>query len=1825
MSVLDQAKLLCSGTISYFDLETQSTKQSAITYPCGSRIEDLIAGSSSVQMPFRYQLMVQRAAASTCCFWRANQDSEEDAFKFNKKLYEPQIFEYTNVVVPTGVLSHITVDAGRATEKLIPNPDLNVIGGWKHEDRPSFVVDPRVFKTILINGATEVPTRCVNAKARIWNQGLDDVPPCNGSKTECPFYTGPKFQYLQDENFAPGQTVLGQSIQELRDVSFDWLQLDNPQKSWESIFDLPYLWGRDNADQPTAISNDDPFLLEATVYTILTRIYWDVQNSEAILSKFPSADSGTPQEDIGRLEPPNFPTIVKALDYNEIFNLKVTFPNAGVQVNQILRKSKTTDYEKERKKKVAPFIYQAFDKDDTRLYLAGLSLVDNYVFIVNKSILTSFPDIENDPVDSKELSVTIRKLIVQTLAMENGAFAYVKANEARFWDLKTGIDLKVNAENKIFILTEIEGDWFSVSVNVNHQFYHVELIQKDVKTTLPIPQTNTLLTRLGSAPVNQVKFTGILLSINELEIANVYHYYILDKSLSRLQGDSGVPNTRYWKVKKTSSKITARYFSQAATWRKFDNCSKFIIEIKAPTIPHSVPRGLNRSFDVSNINFLVKQEPGTSSHGQQQDTKVSMKVVEDFGRSLNGKKLPARFFIIEPEADNLVFKEPDKLKATVSFDLDIYTAINSDVDAKDILPDKLADIGDLSQFDYAGVLTPKPLASDALGIDPHSITKDGIDFIVSNPKKYNLSYVVEFKVKGTDFVIGNKWVGGVVEIPEFWCRDIDIIYAWQANQEFKRLLPDHNKAIVDLITNSRLPVDVLGGQDSDFTSQTSAVYKPKCGDHEISFVKQGPMFSPYDDCERSAVIQDDLGISINFRIPYTNGITDERYRGPDLLSPRIYHHSAFGSLFSSCFFEFSLGSFYRYGSKWNGSARIRGPISKNFDTLKAALFQSQGWRLPQFGNIGRDHLRINRYMHFSQFIYMSSNGPKIGLGWLPLFPHASSTGVFDRTTPRSLISYTVDSTLDSSAINLDSYEQTKSLLALRTTGEAPQISPINTPNESFKFERKKFKDTYRLKRIRTKDGVGTTWPQTGFYLNFKSLDVVWAHPELTLGIARDQAKTSPNYLKTTNFITGVKLSNPSTSVSGSLDYPEERFNRPVFTGLEEGEHELRIKNPHFNSDGTVDSYASIYIDSKLPLYFDRFTGEIQDKKNSLTSDLEKELNTVSDLDALKVYRDNKNIPVPVEYLFDANESLHLPDSIDKLDSFVNKGNLYKDAKVKFYSTAGLAGPLDDDDIEWVGYLPAIKVDSILPKYLPKREVNYTYGTASFDNMNPKLKYSAYPGNGSTRHSKSNINLFDAGEQFFVNAPSDSNVVEWKNYNQADLDLGPPPSGTVDLRAGYIGQVVLEIAFTYPVELGSIKFSTQTYRKDPGGDEIVVHTEPAFKLEYTDLTSSHVLIDKPEFNLPGFQETSIKRNFEFKHNPDKEFDEVLITQINSKEVSHSYNIDEIIITSLKVTIGARKDSYGFKLGKIVLGGLTLNEGCSEKVLSIEPSYMITTGYTVENDRLSQWAQDPLKLVGPNANFDSPDDIDGGGVAEFWRPGDLNEERTGCRGKLRRHWTNKFDSLDTESFFRNQPAKQDVHYFLDLTVEQSEQRQRNLIQKAIDNITQDSSYMFDNSNRIFINPYDRFALEDIGFNTAKLSQNNVQFTVDDLLELNDLVSKVNLQPGWQDPGFSACLNPDTHIAQCISALGRTPHVAYRNDQGICRGNSGVGGEVFRLFDLGLVKRSDQFDAAGSNAAGVVETENTSLPSQLMNKNADLINEQSIINNTEAYKNLNKRYRD
>ena len=1679
-----------------------------ISFPCGARF-DTTGPSGERQLPYEYQILEERSRLAPCCYW------QEGPYKFQVVKKDPK---------DLGEVEVLGTDGNSITTSLL---DEYAVGGWSHEETPSFYITP--WSQTVVG---EVTTACSNNGALGWNQGTSSSSkfPCNGSLTKCPFYTGQAFQHINDEDLESGKPIIGQMVQELRSLMRDWEKYEDPQKEWERSFEVPYIWGRnfdykEDLVEAERIARSGPTsdeFEEEGAFIILTRIYWDVVEEEAILQDFPSTPVGTELDEESPETPPSFPTIVNDLGNALTKLINITFPPNN-------------------------FIHYQFG-GTSKIYMSGLASNGHTVYIINSSIVDFIDLTATEALDrSDEVVAAINELLYkQNSGSTNEGFFVVSASSFGFWELQNGVGLKENEVNKIYAIVLSSNSKISYDyTEVNYLFAAAIIFQTSTKHTLGTPQSSPLITKISS--INQsapVEFTVIPIGSSELRISNAYHFFVHDKSISRFVNnltEEQLPNQRSWSIKSESVFVEGtghknnKEESEGLTWYKLDKCNRYLIEIQDDRLPRVIPAGMDRSWEPTEIFFIPSG-----------DRSIEMKVDSDFGRSLTGNILPINCIIVEPREEIDIGKYTKDSIMQVS--LDIYTATNTSEDISSI-PEEFFNT---AVYTTGGIPVPTLTSGDVFKDFKHTLTVEGTSFSVDPSTKYDLSYMIEFSI---NFIpIGRKWVTGVVELGESWARDVDITYSWGAQQRFKRLIPDYYYAISTISKEGDYPREIFNDNSGWLSDQGDySAYRPECGDHD-NVTGKGPMFYPYERCSDPYYSIDTFGFSYHYRISYASYL-DEKYRGPDAAYPFIYHVNALSIL--DCIFDFSWATLYRTVVVWLGYSRIRGPISPFFNTWRYLLAKGLGWSLPEFGNCGREHIRITRSMHYRQFLYLDNGYPKVGEGWMPAIPFVGNESIFDDGTKASnVIEQSADLGLGFK-IDPYKYEDGELMLSLSTSGSS--FAGNSSDIETIVLERKSFDDVYTTRKVRNSDGLGSFWPPQGYYFNFKSKQTFWAFPEKDIPtVFRKWGELKGNPLEEDKFITGITISKVTT---GTVDIDPEKFNRPIHVSFPEGIYSINLNNQIYSQDGELEKYASISIGGagkeQAYIYFDKFTGEIKD----------------TDVNGTEQYYATDSASGTIASIGDVYTSLIYqllpgqepgPSSISGTISgssltYKRIGNFALNTEAKMYSIGNiLSDPLDDSlEDNWVCFLPSLNIDNIVPSLLPQIEIELEQVLEPAD---IRVNFSTYPGEDpEARHTYSNVDIPNEG---FLGS-STASVIYWLPLS---IDEDAVVFDTYDPRIGCILSTTITIKLLKPVFVSDLELQYSLYGLEVdswngtgSSKTVTIEKDPYLIIKMTNLQGDTItLLEKPEYK--NLEEEELSRNFMFTSSRS-----ITGGSETGEEDTNIYFDGPIATKEISITIGARYKRTGYSIDTLNLTCRDLKE-IAEEIIVTEQRYYPSAGYTNEGVPTRLPAQDPDMLTSIVSSIDMGDSYEAVGIAEYWRPGHLDLEDVGTIGKLRRHWANKFNTFDTLKYYTGIDPKAAVEFTN--TAMDAESKQGIIINEMLSKSDEAmSGKLFKMTQGLYLSPYDQYLLSKLGQEAVSCSS---EFNMDTTWSSKKAyaASKGTLGEGWQDPGYEACISNFAKTQKRRCGLGSS--IAFSPDaQAFCRGRVEI--PAFRVFDIGELRFS------------------------------------------------------
>lgn len=173
-----------------------------------------VASYSYAQTPMHLSIYNLRAQMQPCCYWAG------PVFTYSK----------TNNDVLVASLPHSGVSASLKVDYLKEEETPHIYSGLN-----SKYVNARAVSMCTLDSA--MPWRLPYTSENDTPYG------CNGCKAECPYYTGPRWQYCVDEKMSAGDAISAAQILELRYYSDDWSSYENAQSEWNKRFKNPVIYG----------------------------------------------------------------------------------------------------------------------------------------------------------------------------------------------------------------------------------------------------------------------------------------------------------------------------------------------------------------------------------------------------------------------------------------------------------------------------------------------------------------------------------------------------------------------------------------------------------------------------------------------------------------------------------------------------------------------------------------------------------------------------------------------------------------------------------------------------------------------------------------------------------------------------------------------------------------------------------------------------------------------------------------------------------------------------------------------------------------------------------------------------------------------------------------------------------------------------------------------------------------------------------------------------------------------------------------------------------------------------------------------------------------------------------------------------------------------------------------------------------------------------------------------------------------------------------------------------------------------------------------------
>jgi hypothetical protein len=322
-----------------------------------------------------------------------------------------------------------------------------------------------------------------------WNSPTDGSLPCNGMRSDCTFYSGPKWEYATTEKLEVGKKITAEAIQELRFYSDDWSRYTNPEATFQTRFSVPFIWAYKNFIDAGGI----PDVRDMAIY----------RPSTLMARGDPNPNVNGPNE-ISPLTGNAFDVMqvekVVISDFKDLeFTKTVSKITPGSPGGRTATRDSSTDYASKvaafkvplaTRLKIThpptddPFVYRAWTPEFTnRISLFGSASPGKTIYIVNN---TALQDREryNDFYNAKNLFAIPNALpgasnnfngvlstgegglfdIFQELEKEKAAnqspavlgFDTVTSSTSGFWDSRVEVDLVHDKINDIYVFILID-------------------------------------------------------------------------------------------------------------------------------------------------------------------------------------------------------------------------------------------------------------------------------------------------------------------------------------------------------------------------------------------------------------------------------------------------------------------------------------------------------------------------------------------------------------------------------------------------------------------------------------------------------------------------------------------------------------------------------------------------------------------------------------------------------------------------------------------------------------------------------------------------------------------------------------------------------------------------------------------------------------------------------------------------------------------------------------------------------------------------------------------------------------------------------------------------------------------------------------------------------------------------------------------------------------------------------------------------------------------------------------------------------------------------
>lgn len=728
--------------------------------------------------------------------------------------------------------------------------------------------------------------------AEQWNSPTDGSLPCNGMRSDCKFYTGPRWQFATTEKMEIGKPVLAEAIQEVRFYSDDWSRFSNPEEEFRTRFSVPFIWAfKDYID-----AGGTPFIEDMILYkpkTLFARSGSN-DNPDTLLNSYETMRVNKVEisnytdleirKSLSRIQPGQ-----DVLDKNAVPSFATTISQFSVPTSVRLKITHPPTEE--------PFVYKTWSpRFKNRISLFGNASPDQTIYIVNNTALRArdryhqFFETQNlfdvpsgglPGANSDFVGVTASQLrnIFDVLEQEKESnqseavlgFDIASSDTTGFWDSLVEVDLVHNDINDIFAFILISDvDFIFDKVQVDYRVLHSIVTQDSFEgVDFTIHDTGTAgFSKLGVATRDQaqeglIRATARQVLGNEPVTINhgYYAWRFRDRNISEtdgqqdLQSDSGFvanPDPDEFIANLSYRVVQYREEEEVTNWYRLQDCGIIMAEIANPNVHRVLPLPDQAGQVKALSNVLINNGGIGSVVAPWAPESITLTVAgEDkemvlLYRNEDGLGLPANYVVLGPApgAENL-FGRPDPARDSLTIK---YTYLRAQTHARvDQDPSPPEGSGEIVDEDFYGAdLREHNHAIQFLstgliagGSRPDQIQRDQQD------------YCFVFQ-DSTGRPIGRKVVRFMVMYYNLAAVSVEIFYQWRSNCVTYALYPDlflslgRNDGTTMSAPGATInPEDLLlGNRVQNLLGNHTCGNIPLCGDHE--FLSLGPLRKEFE-------------------------------------------------------------------------------------------------------------------------------------------------------------------------------------------------------------------------------------------------------------------------------------------------------------------------------------------------------------------------------------------------------------------------------------------------------------------------------------------------------------------------------------------------------------------------------------------------------------------------------------------------------------------------------------------------------------------------------------------------------------------------------------------------------------------------------------------------------------------------------------------------------------------------------------------------------------------------------------------------------------------